>query len=427
MRSLVRAPKENRVSAPGPFRNRPDRNSDPGGGSSGGETPGGRAGRRKGIRLSDRIINGILVLALTIGICMLLYPTVSNYWNSFHQTQLIEKYSQEVSSIDAEEYERILDEARRYNAQIAEKGIDWRLTDEKRAVYERTLNPFGNGMMGYIKIPKIGVELPIFHGTKGMTMETAVGHMEQSSLPIGGAGSHCMLAGHRGLMSVMIFTHLDELQEGDTFTLRELPVHDFEKDGYSVQGYDFSLASGKHDFPDEVCIRLPRTEEDGDLVQFMSKNPDTGENERLYHKISGDGKSYLVYTTHFSQGVKLTKSGLGEKLKQNIAAGDIGDSLTRDALSAFFYHDVDFDNILMTEVNYSRDDLWKKVNNSTYLPLARDMTEAMVKASEGSSTDIEISGLLLYDDETVRQIVGGLDAGANTGTLVAETVKALSS
>ena len=145
------------------------------------------------------------------------------------------------------------------------------------------------------------------------------------------------------------------------------------------------------------------------------------------HKISGDGKSYLVYTTHFSQGVKLTKSGLGEKLKQNIAAGDIGDSLTRDALSAFVYHDVDFDNILMTEVNYSRDDLWKKVNNSTYLPLARDMTEAMVKASEGSSTDIEISGLLLYDDETVRQIVGGLDAGANTGTLVAETVKALSS
>ena len=222
MRSLVRAPKENRVSAPGPFRNRPERNGEPGGGSSGGETPGGRAGRRKGIRLSDRIINGILVLALTIGICMLLYPTVSNYWNSFHQTQLIEKYSQEVSSIDAEEYERILDEARRYNAQIAEKGIDWRLTDEKRAVYERTLNPFGNGMMGYIKIPKIGVELPIFHGTKGMTMETAVGHMEQSSLPIGGAGSHCMLAGHRGLMSVMIFTHLDELQEGDTFTLRVL-------------------------------------------------------------------------------------------------------------------------------------------------------------------------------------------------------------
>ena len=222
MRSLAGVSKENRVSAPGPFRNRPERNGEPGGGSSGGETPGGRAGRRKGIRLSDRIINGILVLALTIGICMLLYPTVSNYWNSFHQTQLIEKYSQEVSSIDAEEYERILDEARRYNAQIAEKGIDWRLTDEKRAVYERTLNPFGNGMMGYIKIPKIGVELPIFHGTKGMTMETAVGHMEQSSLPIGGAGSHCMLAGHRGLMSVMIFTHLDELQEGDTFTLRVL-------------------------------------------------------------------------------------------------------------------------------------------------------------------------------------------------------------
>ena len=153
---------------------------------------------------------------------MLLYPTISNYWNSFHQTQLVQEYSQEVSMMDAEEYERLLDEARRYNAQIAEKGIDWRFSDEKRAVYERTLNPTGTGMMGYIRIPKIGVELPIFHGTKGMTMETAVGHMEQSSLPVGGPGSHCMLAGHRGLMSVMIFTHLDELQEGDTFTLRVL-------------------------------------------------------------------------------------------------------------------------------------------------------------------------------------------------------------
>ena len=217
MRPLTRAPQENRVSAPGPFRNRPDQNGKAGGSKDSRKVKGGKA-----VRLTDRIINIILVLALTVGICMLLYPTISNYWNSFHQTQLIEEYSQEVSSIDAEEYERILDEARRYNAQIAEKGIDWRFSDEKRAVYERTLNPFGNGMMGYIRIPKIGVELPIFHGTKGMTMETAVGHMEQSSLPIGGAGSHCMLAGHRGLMSVMIFTHLDELQEGDTFTLRVL-------------------------------------------------------------------------------------------------------------------------------------------------------------------------------------------------------------
>ena len=222
MSSLISAPKENRVSAPGPFRNRPDRTGKSGGGKSGEGKGSRKAKGDKTRRLTDRIINGILILALTVGICMLLYPTVSNYWNSFHQTQLIEEYSQEVRSIDADEYERILDEARRYNAQIAEKGIDWRFSDEKRAVYERTLNPFGNGMMGYIRIPKIGVELPIFHGTKGMTMETAVGHMEQSSLPIGGAGSHCMLAGHRGLMSVMIFTHLDELQEGDTFTLRVL-------------------------------------------------------------------------------------------------------------------------------------------------------------------------------------------------------------
>ena len=182
MSSLISAPKENRVSAPGPFRNRPDRTGKSGGGKSGEGKGSRKAKGGKTLRLTDRIINGILILALTVGICMLLYPTISNYWNSFHQTQLVQEYSQEVSMMDAE----------------------------------------GTGMMGYIRIPKIGVELPIFHGTKGMTMETAVGHMEQSSLPVGGPGSHCMLAGHRGLMSVMIFTHLDELQEGDTFTLRVL-------------------------------------------------------------------------------------------------------------------------------------------------------------------------------------------------------------
>ena len=193
MSSLISAPKENRVSAPGPFRNRPDRTGKSGGGKSGEGKGSRKAKGGKTLRLTDRIINGILILALTVGICMLLYPTISNYWNSFHQTQLVQEYSQEVSMMDAEEYERLLDEARRYNAQIAEKGIDWRFSDEKRAVYERTLNPTGTGMMGYIRIPKIGVELPIFHGTKGMTMETAVGHMEQSSLPVGGPGSHCML------------------------------------------------------------------------------------------------------------------------------------------------------------------------------------------------------------------------------------------
>lgn len=218
--------------------------------------------------------------------------------------------------------------------------------------------------------------------------------------------------------------------EDDTFTLRELPVHDFEKDGYSVQGYDFSLASGKHDFPGEVCIKLPRTEEDGDLVQFMSKDPDTGENERLYYEISGDGKSYLVYTTHFSQGVKVTKGGFGEKLKQDIATMDVSDPLTRDALGAFYYIDMDYfkgKTLLTTNVYFSRDELWKKVNNSTYLPLARDMTEAMVKASEGSSTNIDMIGLLLFDDETAGKIVGGVDAASNADTLIAETVKALSS
>ena len=178
--------------------------------------------RTKSANRKDQVINAVLVGILTIGICLILYPPLSNYWNSFHQTRLVEKYMETVAVMEEEEYNQVLLDARAYNARIAENGINWIFTDSMRAAYEQQPNIASSGIMGYIEIPKIDVELPIFHGTQGLNMETAIGHLEQSSLPVGGEGSHCMLAGHRGLTSAMLFTNLDQMVEGDTFRLKVL-------------------------------------------------------------------------------------------------------------------------------------------------------------------------------------------------------------
>ena len=131
-------------------------------------------------------------------------------------------YAESVANMDDEEYERILDEARAYNAELADRGISWTLTNEQKEAYRSHLDVGGNGIMGYIKIQKIDVMLPIYHGTEESVLQTSIGHLEQSSLPVGGESSHCLLSGHRGLPSARLFTDLDKLVEGDTFTITVL-------------------------------------------------------------------------------------------------------------------------------------------------------------------------------------------------------------
>lgn len=164
----------------------------------------------------------LLVILLLAGLSLLLYPTVSDYWNSFHQTQAIADYAKEVENLNQEEYDKILTEAREYNEKLAEKGTNFFLSDYEKAEYERQLDVSGIGIMGYIEIPEIKVSLPIYHGTDESALQIAVGHLEWSSLPIGGDSSHCVVSGHRGLPSAKLFTNLDELEEGDLFMLRVL-------------------------------------------------------------------------------------------------------------------------------------------------------------------------------------------------------------
>ena len=170
-------------------------------------------------RITDRLFTIILVAALFIGLFLLAYPSFADYWNSFHQSRAVMSYAENVANMNMEEYARIIDEARIYNAELAERGISWKLSDEEREAYMSQLDIGGNGIMGYIKIQKIDVMLPIYHGIDESTLQTSIGHLEGTSLPVGGEGTHCILSGHRGLPSARLFTDLDKLVEGDTWTL----------------------------------------------------------------------------------------------------------------------------------------------------------------------------------------------------------------
>ncbi|MBQ8329016.1 MAG: class C sortase [Lachnospiraceae bacterium] len=156
------------------------------------------------------------------GIGLLTYPSLADYWNSFHQSRAVMTYAEHVADMQTDEYERFLNSAREYNSALAETGIKWGLTDEEKAAYNEELNIDGSGIMGYIKIQKIQITLPLYHGTDEAVLQTSIGHLEGSSLPVGGEGTHCLLSGHRGLPSARLFTDLDQLREGDTFTMTVL-------------------------------------------------------------------------------------------------------------------------------------------------------------------------------------------------------------
>jgi len=164
----------------------------------------------------------LLVLVLVLGVGILLYPTVSDYWNSFHQSRAIASYIEQIETIDPVDYEREWVKAREYNRTLTQRPNRFMLSDEEYAEYESLLNLTGSGIMGYIEIPKISCSLPIYHGTDEAVLQIAVGHIEGTSLPTGDPGTHTVLSGHRGLPSAKLFTDLDQLEEGDLFVIRVL-------------------------------------------------------------------------------------------------------------------------------------------------------------------------------------------------------------
>ena len=163
----------------------------------------------------------IMVLFFFIGLLVLLYPTISNFDKEKHQSKAIVAYEDLLLNYHEEDYKKIINEANIYNNKL--KNLKDPLTTKNTIKnYNETLNINGDGMMGYLTINKIKVELPIYHGTSEKVLSHAVGHVEGTSLPVGGIGTHSVLSAHRGLPSSKLFTDLDKLEIGDTFTITVL-------------------------------------------------------------------------------------------------------------------------------------------------------------------------------------------------------------
>ncbi|MBR6873828.1 MAG: class C sortase [Ruminococcus sp.] len=193
----------------------------------------------------------LLVIVFLVGLSVMLYPTVANLWNKHLQGEAIADYQQKVNQITEDRSAKLIAQAREYNKKLLHIAAPLKNYDKAEGYYE-LLDVSGTGVMGIINIPAIGVELPIYHGTSEGVLNVAVGHLQGSSLPVGGKGTHAVISAHRGLPSAMLFTDLDKLVEGDEFTITVLKeVYTYEVDKISIvlpYEYDELLIDPEKDY-----------------------------------------------------------------------------------------------------------------------------------------------------------------------------------
>ena len=175
-----------------------------------------------------RKLSGILFgLLFLVGFGILADPTVSNQWNTYRQSRLISNYEQAVSDMQPEDYTKEWEAAREFDSTLVQNNIYGDVfgsddVDMKDTDYWKVLNVAGDGVMGYLSIPKINIKLAIYHGTAEDVLQTGIGHMNGTSLPIGGESTHSVLAAHRGLPAARLFTDIDQLKQGDMFYIHVL-------------------------------------------------------------------------------------------------------------------------------------------------------------------------------------------------------------
>lgn len=232
-----------------------------------------------------------LILALLAGVSLLLYPTVSNYWNARHASRAVADYAQNVQALDRDTYDELLAAAEAYNRSLLTRENAFFLSEAQQTQYESLLDISGTGIMGYIEIPSINVSLPIYHGTSDSVLQIAVGHLDWTSLPVGGESTHCVLSGHRGLPSAKLFTNLDQIVEGDTFVIRVLDeVLTYEVDRILIVE------------PDDVTALL--IEPGRDLCTLVTCTPYGVNSHRLLVR------GHRVETTQAEEMVRLVSDGI---------------------------------------------------------------------------------------------------------------------
>lgn len=169
--------------------------------------------------MKKHLSNLMLALVFIAGLSLLLYPTVADWWNSRVQSRAVVDYNQSIARLDTVSYQQYWNAAESYNQRLMDDPMRFHMDDAALAEYNSILNVTGNGIIGRIKIAKLNIEFPIYHTTRESVLQIAIGHIEGTSLPTGGAGTHCALSGHRGLPSARLFTDLDKMEIGDTFVL----------------------------------------------------------------------------------------------------------------------------------------------------------------------------------------------------------------
>ncbi|KXT79304.1 Sortase A, LPXTG specific [Streptococcus oralis] len=174
-------------------------------------------------KIKENAITIILVFLLFLGVSMLSYPTISDYWNSFHQSKAVAGYVEKVADLKENDYKKMLADAHEYNQNLDKDVIpDLDIPSSHEEIYNQTLDVTGTGIMAYVEIPKLNTTMPIYHGTDDTILQVAIGHIPGTSLPVGGIGTHSVISGHRGLPSAKLFTDIDQLVEGDTFLIQVL-------------------------------------------------------------------------------------------------------------------------------------------------------------------------------------------------------------
>ena len=173
-------------------------------------------------RMKKKLSTVIIVIILFSGLSLLFFPTLSDFLNKVSRARDISTYADSVAEIDNDAYKKMWDDAVAYNERLAKLPAHWRLTDDEQAEYESLLDVAGRGIMATVEIPKLNCSLPVYHGTSNEVLQIAIGHLEGSSLPVGGKSTHCVMSGHRGLPSAKLFTSLDKLVVGDVFSVRTL-------------------------------------------------------------------------------------------------------------------------------------------------------------------------------------------------------------
>lgn len=202
----------------------------------------------------------VLVIVFLAGLSLLLYPTISNAYNAWLQSKAIAEYAAQTDQMDQQKYEQEMQKARAFNAALLERKDPFSLSETLAKQYVDTLSVTNGEIMAYVQIPAVDVMLPIAHGTSESVLKDKIGHLEWSSLPVGGENTHCVISGHRGLPSSELFTNIDHLELGDKFYIHVL--------GQTLEYQVCHIAVVE---PQDQ--RLLRVEEGQDLVTLVTCTP----------------------------------------------------------------------------------------------------------------------------------------------------------